>query len=448
MNYLAHLYFAEDTPESRVGNLLTDFVRGPVEGQPLRCRDHTGHAEPCGCGPLHRRPRGGAGEQSAHQPPATAIRGDHRGCLLRPFSCAQLDGVFGRTDFPLSSTGPTIPSAPTGAICRRLMSAAIRHMVRHDWLHGYQEVSGIGRALDGLSRRIPALPTRWPAPSRNSKRTTKRWKTTSCGSFQTWFGTCKHGVTMGRHYDVIVVGIGAMGSAAAYHLAVRGRERARIGTLRSAPRPGQFPRVFPPDEDRRVHGHALRAFHRTFLRTLAPARGRIRPADPGHDRLSAHGRHRYVGPFAGQGAPTRSCPATSWPTGIRNSPSGPATTACTTRSADCWRPELAMATHIIQALRRGAEIHGRETVTGWKETPHCVEVETDRGRYSADQVIFTGGSWSAALIEDLGISLTVSRQPLAWVWPATGTRRPSRRARCRFGISPRRSGTGTTTDFP
>ena len=34
MNYLAHLFFAEDTSESRVGNLMVDFVRGPVQRQP------------------------------------------------------------------------------------------------------------------------------------------------------------------------------------------------------------------------------------------------------------------------------------------------------------------------------------------------------------------------------------------------------------------------------
>ena len=28
MNYLAHLYLAEDTPESIIGNLLGDFVKG------------------------------------------------------------------------------------------------------------------------------------------------------------------------------------------------------------------------------------------------------------------------------------------------------------------------------------------------------------------------------------------------------------------------------------
>lgn len=31
MNYLAHLYLAQNTPESQIGNLLGDFVKGPLE---------------------------------------------------------------------------------------------------------------------------------------------------------------------------------------------------------------------------------------------------------------------------------------------------------------------------------------------------------------------------------------------------------------------------------
>jgi acyl carrier protein phosphodiesterase len=31
MNYLAHLFLAEDTPESKIGNLLGDFVKGSLE---------------------------------------------------------------------------------------------------------------------------------------------------------------------------------------------------------------------------------------------------------------------------------------------------------------------------------------------------------------------------------------------------------------------------------
>lgn len=36
MNYLAHLYLAEDTPESCIGNLLGDFVKGSLENHQFR----------------------------------------------------------------------------------------------------------------------------------------------------------------------------------------------------------------------------------------------------------------------------------------------------------------------------------------------------------------------------------------------------------------------------
>jgi acyl carrier protein phosphodiesterase len=36
MNYLAHLFLAEDNAESRIGNLLGDFVKGPLENYKTR----------------------------------------------------------------------------------------------------------------------------------------------------------------------------------------------------------------------------------------------------------------------------------------------------------------------------------------------------------------------------------------------------------------------------
>ena len=42
---------------------------------------------------------------------------------------------------------------------------------------------------------------------------------------------------------------------------------------------------------------------------------------------------------------------------------------------------------------------------------------TDRGEYEADQLIFTGGAWSAKLLGEIGMSLEVTRQVLGWVAP-------------------------------
>jgi sarcosine oxidase len=68
-------------------------------------------------------------------------------------------------------------------------------------------------------------------------------------------------------------------------------------------------------------------------------------------------------------------------------------------------------------MRRGAEIRARESVRSWKADQHQVTVITDRGEYHADQLIFCSGAWTGKLLQQLPISLTVTRQVLAWVWP-------------------------------
>jgi sarcosine oxidase len=80
-------------------------------------------------------------------------------------------------------------------------------------------------------------------------------------------------------------------------------------------------------------------------------------------------------------------------------------------------PERAVAGYAELALRRGAELHGREAVVSWESSSSGVVVRTDKGVYHAAKIIFCGGAWTDALVRDLGVELTVTRQPLAWVWP-------------------------------
>ncbi len=68
-------------------------------------------------------------------------------------------------------------------------------------------------------------------------------------------------------------------------------------------------------------------------------------------------------------------------------------------------------------LRRGAELHGHEPVTGWEADNSGVRVQTARGEYRARHLIFCGGAWTDKLLRDLGVKLTVTRQVLGWVWP-------------------------------
>ncbi len=80
-------------------------------------------------------------------------------------------------------------------------------------------------------------------------------------------------------------------------------------------------------------------------------------------------------------------------------------------------PERAICAHVDLAIRFGGEIHGNEQVLEWSEHASGVTVRTDRGTYHADELIVAGGAWSDRLVRDLGIDLVVTRQVLGWVQP-------------------------------
>lgn len=86
-------------------------------------------------------------------------------------------------------------------------------------------------------------------------------------------------------------------------------------------------------------------------------------------------------------------------------------------AAGFLRPELAISAFANCALQRGATIHAHEPVVSWHAHPTHVCVTTSRGTYEAAQVVFTGGAWSGELVAGLGVELAVTRQVLGWVWP-------------------------------
>jgi sarcosine oxidase len=80
-------------------------------------------------------------------------------------------------------------------------------------------------------------------------------------------------------------------------------------------------------------------------------------------------------------------------------------------------PELAISAYTDLAMRHGAEIHGNEPVVHWKTDGAGATVTTTRETYAADEIVFCGGAWSDKLVKDLGVKLTVTRQVLGWVQP-------------------------------
>ncbi|MEA2711877.1 MAG: sarcosine oxidase [Phycisphaerales bacterium] len=80
-------------------------------------------------------------------------------------------------------------------------------------------------------------------------------------------------------------------------------------------------------------------------------------------------------------------------------------------------PELAIGAHVDLAMRHGAMIHGNEPVIRWQSDERGATVTTPRQTYHAEKLLFCGGAWSDKLVTDLGVKLLVTRQVMGWVQP-------------------------------
>lgn len=112
-------------------------------------------------------------------------------------------------------------------------------------------------------------------------------------------------------------------------------------------------------------------------------------------------------------------------------------------------PEAVVATQAELAMRHGAELHGHEPALDWHADDKGVTVRTAKGTYHAGKLIITAGAWSGRALSDLQIDLKVTRQALVWFWP----RRPEMFSLGRFpswalDLSDRASFRGVHYGFP
>ncbi|HEY0529225.1 MAG TPA: N-methyl-L-tryptophan oxidase [Gemmatimonadaceae bacterium] len=77
-------------------------------------------------------------------------------------------------------------------------------------------------------------------------------------------------------------------------------------------------------------------------------------------------------------------------------------------------PELSMRIHLELAERAGAVYHFEERVESWRADANGVSVETPRGSYSADRLLIACGPWSRDITPDLELPLLVERQTVFW----------------------------------
>lgn len=80
--------------------------------------------------------------------------------------------------------------------------------------------------------------------------------------------------------------------------------------------------------------------------------------------------------------------------------------------------EKAVTTHVQLAKNLGAEIHEQETVLDYSVEPDEVSVKTNQGVYRGSKLIVVGGSWNTQLLKDIGLPLTLYRVIQYW-FPAS-----------------------------
>ena len=79
--------------------------------------------------------------------------------------------------------------------------------------------------------------------------------------------------------------------------------------------------------------------------------------------------------------------------------------------------ERCIVGYVEEAITVGAEIRAREAVTHWEASVDGVVVETERGSYRAAQLVVTAGAWSSGLLPSLRGRATPERQVVGWFQP-------------------------------
>jgi sarcosine oxidase len=233
---------------------------------------------------------------------------------------------------------------------------------------------------------------------------------------------------MTSSYDVIVIGLGGMGSAAAYRLAGRGQRV--LGLER-----------FTPGHDRGSSHGGSRVTRQAYFEDPAYVPLLLRGADLWEqvERDSGRSIVTYTGgvmigqPDSRTVAGSR-LSAEQW--GLEHEMLDAAEirarfptlhpaedeVALYERMAGFVRPEESVLAHLQLAGQAGAELHFEETVAEWTANPsgEGVRVTTDQDSYTADRLVICPGAWAPQLLADLGIGFEIERQVMYWFAPEGG----------------------------
>lgn len=224
-------------------------------------------------------------------------------------------------------------------------------------------------------------------------------------------------------YDIIIIGLGAMGSAAAYHLAQRGKRV--LGVDRFTP-----PHTFGSShgESRIIreayYEHPLyvplvqRAYElwaeleqRARRRLLLQTGGLMVGAENGtlvQGALLSARTHQLAHELLAAREIRSRFPAfhpTEEMVGVWEPRAG------------VLFPEQCIAAHLHTAQQLGATLHGDEIALRWQKEGNGIALITSKGKYLAERLVLSAGAWVESLTAELILPLQCTRQPLFWFEP-------------------------------
>lgn len=226
------------------------------------------------------------------------------------------------------------------------------------------------------------------------------------------------------NFDVIVVGLGAMGSGIAFQIARSGRRILGLDRYR------------PPHAHGSSHGHTriirhayaederyipyVRRAHDCWLKleqdsgeTLFIETGIVLMGDPQSDFIkgSCAGADRHGIEYERLDRETIS---RRWPA-LRTDPG---MCGVWEPAAGVLRVEPCIETLLAAAVNHGAVLNFNEVVETWSAAADGVEVRAAGGTYRADSLVIAAGPWCRSLLPDLDLPLSVERQVQLWFEPA------------------------------
>ncbi|HEV7239010.1 MAG TPA: N-methyl-L-tryptophan oxidase [Thermoanaerobaculia bacterium] len=224
-------------------------------------------------------------------------------------------------------------------------------------------------------------------------------------------------------YDVIVIGVGGMGSAALYHVASRGRSVLGLE------------RFDIPHEFGSSHGMSriirlayaegwfyvplLRRAYELWRELEAHAAEKLLVNTGGIDAgaensqtvrgvLESCARYRLQHEMLRQGAVNERFPGYHLPKRM---------VAVFQEESGFLVPERCIVSYVRAAQELGAEVHRRERVVECRVAKGGVQVVTEQRAYRAKKVIVTAGPWVASIFPALATVAVPQRQVVIWTQP-------------------------------